>query len=93
MRRLGVFILWLLWRLLPSRAIGWVGARLGDGLHAFAYERRRIADINLRLCFPEWPDAERQQVVRKHFRALGRAALRPSLQSDVFAQILQLRNG
>ena len=38
-------------------------------------KRRRIARTNLRLCFPELTDAEREQLLRRHFRAFGRAIL------------------
>ena len=35
--------------------------------------RRRVARINLALCFPEWPPARREQLLREHFRSLGMA--------------------
>ena len=45
----------------------------------FAYsligKRRRIARTNLRLCFPELTDAAREKLLRRHFRAFGRAIL------------------
>jgi KDO2-lipid IV(A) lauroyltransferase len=79
MRRLGVALLWTLWRLLPARALGWVGAALGMVLYRLAGERRRIADTNLRLCFPEWDEARRATVLKAHFRALGRATLQETV--------------
>jgi KDO2-lipid IV(A) lauroyltransferase len=34
-----------------------------------------VARINLRLCFPEMADKERERLVRRHFRAFGRSVL------------------
>jgi len=79
MRRLGIALLWLSWRLLPARALGAAGALLGRLLYFVAGERRRIAATNLRLCFPESADNARQQLLRRHFRALGRASLQETV--------------
>lgn len=73
MRRLGIATLWLLWRLLPHRALGGLGAALGTLLYFLAGERRHIGDTNLRLCFPELAESDRRRLLRDHFRALGRA--------------------
>ena len=73
MRRLGILVLWLLWRLLPHRALGVLGATLGALLYFLAADRRQIGATNLRLCFPELAEAERRRLLRAHFRALGRA--------------------
>ena len=37
--------------------------------------RRRITLINLRLCFPQWSEAERRAVARRTFRNMARAVL------------------
>ncbi len=37
--------------------------------------RRRIAETNLRLCFPELSASERQAIVTRHFEHLGQALL------------------
>lgn len=48
---------------------------LGRGLGRTAYlaspERRRIARVNLRLCYPELDERARERLVRAHFDALG----------------------
>lgn len=71
MVRIAVFFMWLL-HFLPFRVLvalgngmGWVGYKLGR-------ERRRVADINLRLCFPQMSAAARAELVRKHFMMFGR---------------------
>ncbi len=67
---LGVSILWLL-HLLPNRAVAALGRGLGGFLYRFG--RGRVTRINLALCFPDMPPAEREALGRAHFRALGRA--------------------
>jgi KDO2-lipid IV(A) lauroyltransferase len=72
--RLGVFIVWLL-HFLPLWLLAPLGQGLGMLLYAFGRERRRVARINLRLCFPQLPEAEGEKLVRRHFRAFGRSFL------------------
>ena len=54
------------------RGLGWA---IGQLLHAMLGARRHIAEVNLRLCFPEWSEAERRRVVRRHFVVFTQAAL------------------
>jgi len=75
MQRLGIALLWVLWRLLPVRALAMLGNLFGTALYHLASERRGVADTNLRLCFPEWDEARRVQVLKQHFSALGRTTL------------------
>lgn len=79
MRRLGIGMLWLLWRLLPARALGRFGEWLGTVLYWLAGTRRQIAATNLFLCFPEMSEKSREELLRRHFRALGRAALQETV--------------
>ncbi len=72
--RAGIFLVWLL-HFLPLALLAPLGQALGMLLYALGRERRRVARINLRLCFPEWSDDERERVVRRHFRAFGRSVL------------------
>jgi KDO2-lipid IV(A) lauroyltransferase len=69
-----VGFLWLLhWLPLPLlRGLGW---GLGQVLYALGRERRDVALINLRLCFPEKTEAEREILARRHFIAFSRAVL------------------
>lgn len=57
--------------LLPFRAQLTLGAGIGWLMHALLPERRRIADINLRLCFPDLGEEERRRLLRRHFASLG----------------------
>jgi KDO2-lipid IV(A) lauroyltransferase len=72
--RLGVFILWLL-HFLPFRLLVWTGNGLGSLFHALSKERRLVATVNLRLCFPEMSDVQRARLVRDHFRVFGRSII------------------
>jgi KDO2-lipid IV(A) lauroyltransferase len=66
--------LWLLhWLPLPAlRGLGWL---LGRVLFVLGRERREVALINLRLCFPEKTEAEREALARQHFVAFCCAVL------------------
>ena len=72
--RLLVGFLWLLhWLPLPAlRGLGWLIGRL---LYAVGRERRQVALINLRLCFPDKTEKEREVIARRHFIAFSRAVL------------------
>jgi KDO2-lipid IV(A) lauroyltransferase len=72
--RLGVFLLWLM-HFLPFRVLVWIGNALGLLLYALAAERRRVAAINLRLCFPDMSDARRARLLRDHFKMFGRGLI------------------
>ncbi len=75
---------WLLWAALGAvrlltwlpmtgqRAAGWVIGRVSYWLVA---ERRRIAAINIDLCFPELTPGERKQRVKAHFHSLGMSVI------------------
>jgi Kdo2-lipid IVA lauroyltransferase/acyltransferase len=52
---------------------------VGDLLWWTVVPRRRIALTNLRLCFPEWSEAERRAVARRTFRNMARAVFDHSL--------------
>ncbi|RKP59354.1 lipid A biosynthesis lauroyl acyltransferase [Pararobbsia silviterrae] len=59
-------------------------ARFGDGLGWLLYQipssRKRVVHTNLRLCFPEWDDAERERVAGRHFRHAVRSYVERSYQ-------------
>ncbi len=71
MTRLAIGLAWLLSRLAPAfrrrvcEALAIAFMRVGR-------ERRTVADLNLRMCFPTLPDTARAVLLRDHFRALGR---------------------
>ncbi len=52
---------------LPLPVLRGVGAGLGHVLHALARPRRHVVDANLRVCFPELSEQERQRISRQTF--------------------------
>jgi KDO2-lipid IV(A) lauroyltransferase len=67
---LGIAAMALLARLPWSLQRG-LGRMLGNGLRHLLGGRRRIAERNLALCFPELDAAARTRLLREHFAALG----------------------
>ncbi|MGB2681304.1 MAG: LpxL/LpxP family Kdo(2)-lipid IV(A) lauroyl/palmitoleoyl acyltransferase [Candidatus Competibacter sp.] len=69
--------IWLglgLMKIMAALPFGWqlaAGGQVGRWLGKIARRRRRIAEINLGLCFPEWSPAERNRLLEAHFAALG----------------------
>ncbi len=74
MIRIAIAMVWLL-RLLPLPVLAPIGQGLGMLLYAVARERRMVVHTNLRLCFPQRSETERNRIARAHFRAMGRAIL------------------
>jgi KDO2-lipid IV(A) lauroyltransferase len=76
--RLVLALVWLL-HFLPLPLLAAVGRGFGLLLHGLGRERRRIALRNIELCFPAMPLAEREALVREHFKMLGRSLLERGL--------------
>ncbi len=55
--QLGILFMRLL-ALLPLRVVRMLGSALGWVLYALARSRRRVVQVNLRLCFPQWTAAQ-----------------------------------
>ncbi len=72
--RIGVTTLWLL-HFLPISVLAPLGQALGALLYRFGRRRRRIAEINIDLCFPEFSAVDRKNLVKTHFALLGRSVL------------------
>lgn len=70
----GMAIGWLL-GVLPYPVQMWLGRRIGELAYLVLPQRRHIADVNLRLCFPELDAAARKRLLREHFRAAGMGAM------------------
>jgi Kdo2-lipid IVA lauroyltransferase/acyltransferase len=78
MTRIALSLMWLLhW--LPMPVLAAVGRGFGRLLFAFAGSRRRIALINLRLCFPDMGEADRLALARRHFEVFGRSFIERGL--------------
>jgi KDO2-lipid IV(A) lauroyltransferase len=56
---------------LPFALLVWLGRRIGEVLVRLPLGFVRIARRNLELCLPELAAAEREKILRDHFRSLG----------------------
>jgi len=72
--KLMVALLWALhW--LPLPVIGRLGEGIGNFLFWYKKKRRHITLTNLRLCFPQWSEAQRHAVAKAHFQNYVRSVL------------------
>ena len=60
---------------LPRKWVMAAGGFIGDQVRVRNKKRRRIAEINLEMCFPELSDLHRRQMLVDHFRQHGRGLL------------------
>ena len=78
MSRLAIALFWLLhW--LPLPVLSRIGSAFGLLLYVLVPPRRKVALINLRLCFPELSETERRALARRHFAITGRSMLERGL--------------
>ena len=76
--RLGVFLLWALhW--LPLSLQAMIGDLVGWLAYFLTSRRRKVAQRNLELCFPEMSGPEIRRLVRRNFQASVRAVLEHGL--------------
>jgi KDO2-lipid IV(A) lauroyltransferase len=67
-------VVWALVRLLgllPRRAARGIGAGVGALAYRILPRLRSVGTRNLEIAFPEWSEAQRQEVLRKLYRNLG----------------------
>tara|TARA_A100000164_G_C21859697_1_gene749404 strand:- start:379 stop:1230 length:852 start_codon:yes stop_codon:yes gene_type:complete len=57
--------------MLPYRFQLFLGKRIGNLIHLIAKKRKKIADKNIEICFPELNRLERIKLRKKHFESLG----------------------
>lgn len=62
-------------RRLPLNVLRAIGALVGRVLYVLASRRRRIAEVNLALCFPDRDARWRENAVREHFVLFAQAWL------------------
>lgn len=66
----GLGLLWLLCRL-PFPVLLGLGRLLGRAMYHLIPRRRHIARVNIGLCFPERSAAQQQDLLYRHFEAMG----------------------
>ena len=75
---MGLGLMWLVAHL-PYRLQMGLGSLLGSFMYRVLPERRVYATINLKLCFPEQTDEQRQVLLKKHFTALGQGMIETAI--------------
>ncbi|MBI80272.1 MAG: hypothetical protein CMQ51_07600 [Gammaproteobacteria bacterium] len=65
------YLLMRLLALLPHHLQISIGKILGKIIHIFARKRRKIADSNIKICFPRLNQEEKINLRKKHFECLG----------------------
>lgn len=73
--RAGVHLLFLLLRILPAAARDWMARRLGPRMLQKRWRRRQIVEANLEIAFPDWSQAERDELQREFAFRFIRIAL------------------
>lgn len=70
--RLGILFM----RAIAPLPLAWIrafGHAIGLVLYAVVASRRKVVDVNLRLCFPQWTQAQRKRVAREVFVHVAQA--------------------
>jgi len=70
--------LWLVTRLPFSWQMG-IGSLVGRIAWRLARRRRHIAEVNIRLCFPQLSDDQRAELVKAHFLSVGKGVVETAL--------------
>lgn len=67
--KLGLGILRVLsW--IPLPILNKIGSGLGIACYHILRSRRNVGLINLRLCFPDWSEEQRHELIKQHFKEL-----------------------
>ncbi len=69
---IAILIFWTIFKLLPVDAASWVGEQCSYPLSWVLHKKNKTARYNLKKCFPNKTDAERQQILRNMWKHLGR---------------------
>ncbi|QMT32944.1 lipid A biosynthesis lauroyl acyltransferase [Conchiformibius steedae DSM 2580] len=68
--KIAFFILNLI-RFLPRPALLMLANFLGWLAYYLVIPRRKVGQINLRFCFPEFPEKQRKKILKKHFQHMA----------------------
>ncbi|MFW7341210.1 lipid A biosynthesis lauroyl acyltransferase [Pollutimonas sp. H1-120] len=81
---------------LPYGLVARLGETLGSLLYRIPSKRKRILHTNLRLCFPEHSDAQREVLARSTFRHVIRSYLERGMQwygsADTLSSLVELNS-
>ena len=74
----GLFILWLL-SITPLKFQFFLGKGIGRALYLVSKRRRKIAAVNIELCFPNVSETEKQSILERTFQSVGYSAIETPL--------------
>lgn len=77
-KNLPIYLMLGLMRILSTlsvSAINTIGSVLGSLCYYLLPSRRKVGMINLSLCFPEWSEKQKDDLLREHFKELFRIGL------------------
>ncbi len=66
--------------ILPYGLVARIGNALGALLYQLPTQRKYIVHRNIDLCFPDWSEAQRQQIAKQHFKHAIRSYIERSVQ-------------
>jgi KDO2-lipid IV(A) lauroyltransferase len=65
--------------LLPYPFLLWLGRVIGNLMYRLMTRRRRIGQVNLKLCFPELDEAAREKLLKHNFQSVATAGLETAM--------------
>ena len=74
----GLFILWLL-SITPLKFQFFLSKGIGRALYLVSKRRRKIAAVNIELCFPNVSETEKQSILERTFQSVGYSAIETPL--------------
>lgn len=81
--------------MLPISILNKIGNILGVITYHILSERRRVGLLNLKLCFPEWSEEQRDKLIKEHFKELFKSGLAYGLiffaPADKLKKIVKIR--
>ncbi len=86
--KLGLFIIKAISKL-PIPMINKFGEIIGNICYHILKSRRNVGLLNLKLCFPDWTEEQRDKLIRKHFQELFCSGLAYGLIFDTPADRLK----
>lgn len=69
-----IFVLYVL-QFLPFALLHKIAYLIGSLAYLLVKPRRRIGEINLAKCFPEWDEEKRKTVLKQHFKHMAKLML------------------
>lgn len=69
-----IFVLYVL-QFLPFALLHKIAGLIGSLAYLLVKPRRRIGEINLAKCFPEWDEEKRKTVLKQHFKHMAKLML------------------